>query len=63
MAKKRRTKKRFQYIRQKFPKKMQKKLVLVFMLTILAFAFLVLRATFLNAADFSTEYRKAKEEV
>ena len=51
MAKKRRTKKRFQYIRQKFPKKMQKKLVLVFMLTILAFAFLVLRATFLNAAE------------
>lgn len=47
MAKRRRTKRRFQYIRQRFPKKMQKKLVLVFMLTILAFAILVLRATYI----------------
>lgn len=51
MAKRRRTKRRFQYIRQRFPKKMQKKLVLVFMLTILAFAILVLRATYINAAE------------
>lgn len=51
MAKKRRSKRRFQYIRQKFPKKMQKKLVLVFMLTILAFAFLVLKATFINVSE------------
>ena len=51
MATKRRKRKRFQYIRQKFPKKMQKKLVLVFMLTILAFAFLVLKATYINASE------------
>lgn len=51
MAKRRKAKRRFQYIRQKFPKKMQKKLVLVFMLTILAFAFLVLKATYINASE------------
>lgn len=51
MAKRRKGKRRFQYIRQKFPKKMQKKLVLVFMLTILAFAFLVLKATYINASE------------
>lgn len=51
MAKRHKGKRRFQYIRQKFPKKMQKKLVLVFMLTILAFAFLVLKATYINASE------------
>ena len=35
MAGNRKTKRRLQFIRQKFPKKMQKKLVLVYMITIL----------------------------
>lgn len=51
MAKKRKSRRRLQYIRQKFPKKMQKKLVLVFMITILAFTSLALRATYISAAE------------
>ncbi len=51
MAGNRKTKRRLQFIRQKFPKKMQKKLVLVYMITILAFVSLVLKATYINAAE------------
>lgn len=50
MAKKRKSR-RLQYIRQKFPKKMQKKLVLLFMITILAFVFLILRVVYINAVQ------------
>ena len=39
------------YTRQKFPKKMQKKLVMLFGAIILAFVFLIGRITYINAAN------------
>ncbi|MEF9942198.1 MAG: penicillin-binding protein 2 [Lachnospiraceae bacterium] len=42
-------KKKFQYLRKKFPKTMQKKLVMLFMAIILAFVVLVGRITYINA--------------
>lgn len=50
MATKKRRKK-LQYIRNKFPKIMQKKLVIVFVTIILAFVFLVGRITYINASS------------
>lgn len=49
MARKRKSK--FHYLKKQFPKKMQKKLVMVFMAVILAFVFLVGRITYINAAN------------
>lgn len=42
---------RFQYIRQRFPKKMQKKLVMLFVTIVLAFAGLVGKITHINATN------------
>lgn len=47
----RKRRKRLQFIRRKFPRKMQRKLVLLFMLIILAFVVLILRITYINAAN------------
>lgn len=41
----------FQFLRRKFPKKMQKKLVMLFMAIILAFVFLIGRITYINASS------------
>lgn len=49
--------KRLQFIRQKFPKRMKKKLVMLFMAIILAFVFLVGRITYINATE-GEEYKK-----
>ena len=49
MSKKKLT--RWQYIRQKFPKRMQKKLVMLFMAIVLAFVFLVGKITHINATN------------
>ena len=46
-----RKRKRFQYIRQRFPKKMQKKLVMLFMAIVLAFVGLVGKITHINATN------------
>lgn len=43
--------KRFKYIRQRFPKKMQKKLVMLFMAIVLAFVGLVGKITHINATN------------
>ena len=48
MSKKRR--KKVHYLRQKFPKKMQKKLVLLFIAIVLAFVGLIGRVTYINAS-------------
>ena len=47
----RRRRKRFQYTRQKFPKRMQKKLVLLFIAIVLAFAGLIGNITHINATN------------
>ena len=49
MAKRKR--KRFQYIRQRFPKKMQKKLVMLFVAIVLAFVGLIGKITHINATN------------
>lgn len=49
MSKKRR--RRLQFIRQKFPKRMQKKLVILFIAIILAFVFLIGKITYINAKN------------
>ena len=41
----------FHFLRRKFPLKMQKKLVLLFMLIVLAFVGLVGRITYINASS------------
>lgn len=50
MAKTKR-KRRFEFLRKNFTKMMQKKLVMLFILVILAFLGLVMRITYINAAD------------
>lgn len=50
-------KRRFKNIRQKFPKNMQKKLVMLFMAVILAFLVLIGRILYINAVH-GEEYRK-----
>ena len=45
-----RRQKRVHYLRQKFPKKMQKKLVLLFIAIVLAFGALIGRVTYINAS-------------
>ena len=47
---KRKRKNRFQFLTKKFPKRMQKKLVMLFMAIILAFIVLVGRITYINAS-------------
>ena len=49
MAKRKR--RRFQYIRQRFPKKMQKKLVMLFVAIVLAFVGLIGKITHINATN------------
>lgn len=44
-------KNRLKFIRQKFPKRMQKKLVMLFMAIILAFVFLIGRITYISASS------------
>ena len=46
-----RKRRRFQYIRQRFPKRMQKKLVMLFMAIVLAFVGLVGKITHINATN------------
>lgn len=46
-----RKKKRFDFLRKKFPMKMQKKLVMLFMAVILAFIGLTMRITYINASN------------
>lgn len=50
MAKKKR-KRKFEFLRKQFSKLMQKKLVVLFLLVILAFLGLIMRITYINAAD------------
>lgn len=47
----RRKRRRFQYIRQKFPKRMQKKLVMLFVAIVLAFVGLIGKVTHINATN------------
>ena len=49
MAKKK--KRKFEFLRKKFPMKMQKKLVMLFMAVILAFVGLIIRITYINASS------------
>ena len=49
MSKRRRS--RWQFIRQKFPKRMQKKLVILFIAIVLAFVFLIGNITYINATN------------
>ena len=46
-----RKRRRFQYIRQRFPKKMQKKLVMLFIAIVLAFVGLIGKITHINATN------------
>ena len=46
-----RKRRRFQYIRQRFPKKMQKKLVMLFVAIVLAFVGLIGKITHINATN------------
>lgn len=46
-----------QFIRQKFPQRMKKKLVLLFAIVVLAFVFLILKITYISATD-GEEYKK-----
>ncbi|MBO5461393.1 MAG: penicillin-binding protein 2 [Ruminococcus sp.] len=50
MAMKRKKRNRFEFLSKKFPKRMQKKLVLLFMVIILAFIVLIARITYINAS-------------
>lgn len=49
MSKRKRS--RWRFIRQKFPKRMQKKLVILFIAIILAFVFLIGKITYINASN------------
>ena len=49
MSKKKRN--RLQFMRQKFPRRMQKKLVVLFIAMVLAFGFLIGRITYINASN------------
>ncbi len=60
MARKRKT--RYQYIRQRFPKKMQKKLVMLFMAVVLAFVVLIGRITYINASNGEKYTRMVLEQ-
>ena len=53
MAMKRKQRNRFEFLSKKFPKRMQKKLVLLFMVIILAFVVLIIRITYINASKGS----------
>lgn len=53
MTMKRKKKKRFGFLSKKFPKRMQKKLVFLFMVIILAFVVLIARITYINASKGS----------
>lgn len=57
MGKTRRERRIIQSVRQKFPNKMKDKLVVVFRITILAFIFLVIKATLISVAQ-GDEYTK-----
>ena len=48
MVKKRKRKNPFQFLTRKFPKRMQKKLVLLFLLIVLVFLALIIRVGYLN---------------
>ncbi|MEE1085846.1 MAG: penicillin-binding protein 2 [Schaedlerella sp.] len=50
---KRKKKNRFEFLSQKFPKRMQRKLVFLFMVIILAFVVLISRITYINASKGS----------
>lgn len=54
MAVRRKKRNRFEFLAKKFPKRMQKKLVLLFMAIILAFAILIGRITYINVTKGST---------
>lgn len=56
MARRKRTKK-FKFIMKQFPKRMQKKLVMLFMAIILAFVVLLIRITYINASKGSNYTR------
>ena len=53
MAMKRKKRNRFEFLSKKFPKRMQKKLVLLFMVIILALVVLIIRITYINASKGS----------
>ena len=53
MARKTKRKNRFEFLTKKFPTRMQKKLVLLFMAIILAFVVLIGRITYINASKGS----------
>lgn len=53
MTMKRKKKNRFEFLSKKFPKRMQKKLVFLFMVIILAFVVLIIRITYINASKGS----------
>ena len=57
MAGRKRRKNRFQFLTKKFPVRMQRKLVLLFIAVILAFLVLVGRITYINVTKGS-KYRK-----
>ena len=53
MAVKKRKKSRFEFLTRKFPLRMQRKLVMLFMAVILAFVVLIGRITYINASKGS----------
>ena len=53
MAGRRKKRNRFDFLTKKFPKRMQKKLVMLFMAVILAFVVLIGRITYINASKGS----------
>ena len=53
MARKNKRRNRFEFLTKKFPTRMQKKLVLLFMAIILAFVVLIGRITYINASKGS----------
>lgn len=53
MARRRKRRNRYEFLTKKFPKRMQEKLVLLFMAIILAFVVLIVRITYINASKGS----------
>ena len=53
MAVKKRKKSRFEFLTRKFPLRMQRKLVMLFMAVVLAFVVLIVRITYINVTKGS----------
>lgn len=64
MAVKKRKKSRFEFLTRKFPLRMQRKLVMLFMAVVLAFVVLIGRITYINVTKGSkytkVDFRSAK---